>query len=192
MSPPSLGGAPPPGQALVSNPGDFPATREKFPRNFPRWHRFLPRNLEIMKRKITAFLGACAALALVQPVLADDTTPPTTPPSTPPAKPPGAERHNPAEYFKKLDTNNDGFLSKEEFMARAEKAPDPAKAKARLEERFTSLDTNKDGKISLEEFIAGAPKGGPGGPGHHHGDKPPGEKPPGEAPPAPPAPPAGQ
>jgi len=150
--------------------------------NFPPLCRFPPRNPENMKHKITAFLGACAAFSLAQPVLAEDTSPPT--------KPPGGEKHNPTEYFKKLDTNNDGFLSKEEFLARAEKAPDPAKAKARLEERFTQLDTNKDGKISLEEFIAGAPKhgpGGPGGPGHHHrpDGKPPGDKPADEPKPAP-------
>ena len=133
-----------------------------------------------MKHKITAFLGACAAFGLAHPVLADEAAP---------AKPPGAgEKHSPADYFKKLDTNGDGFLSKEEFLARAEKAPDPAKAKTRLEERFTQIDTNKDGKVSLEEFVAGAPKhggpGGPGGPGRHRpggpGGKPPGEKPAGE------------
>ena len=64
------------------------------------------------------------------------------------------------------DTNNDGAISREEFMKKAA-------------EHFAKLDTNKDGKISLAEFKAvremhhrgpgwhghggpGGPEGGPG------------------------------
>lgn len=149
-------------------------------RNFPRQHRFLSRNSDHMKHKITAILGVIAAFGLAQPVHAEDTAPP--------AKPPAGEHHSPAERFKKLDTNGDGFLSKEEFLAPADKAPDPAKARAHREELFNKLDTNKDGKISLEEFLAGAAKHGPGGPGHHHhGPGQDGDKPAGEPKPAPPA-----
>ena len=154
---------------------------------------FCLRNVESMKHKITTLLGLCAVFGLTHRVLAEDTTPP-------PAKPPGEgkEKHSPAEHFKKLDTDGNGSLSKEEFMARVAKAPaaEQEKLKKRLEERFTQLDTNKDGSISLEEFIAGAPKPGEGGPGGRHhgpGGKPPGDKPPGEPAPAPaPPPPAAQ
>jgi Ca2+-binding EF-hand superfamily protein len=49
---------------------------------------------------------------------------------------------NPAKNeaaFKKLDTNNDSSISKEEFLATAQA-------------RFTKIDKNADGKISKEEF----------------------------------------
>ncbi len=127
-----------------------------------------------MKHKITAILGAIAAFGFAQPILADDTTPP--------AKPPVGEKHSAAERFKKLDTNGDGFLSKEEFLAPAAKAKDPEKAKAHREELFNKLDTNKDGKISLEEYLAGAKKHEPGR-HHDHGNE--GDKPSGEPKPAP-------
>lgn len=113
-----------------------------------------------MKHKIIALLGACAALSL--PALAQDTT-------TPPAKcgKCGGKHIDRTELFKKLDTNGDGVLSKDEFMALAAKAHDPAKAKERLEKRFAKLDTNKDGVISLDEFLA-APEHKWGGHHHHH------------------------
>ncbi len=40
------------------------------------------------------------------------------------------------------DTNNDGVISKEEFMA---------KHQQRAEKMFTKLDTNKDGKVDAAE-----------------------------------------
>jgi Ca2+-binding EF-hand superfamily protein len=48
------------------------------------------------------------------------------------------EKHA-AERFKKSDTNNDGAISKEEFLARSEK-------------RFNEIDTDHDGKISPKEM----------------------------------------
>lgn len=69
---------------------------------------------------------------------------------------PGEGKRNPEEIFKKLDTNNDGSISKEEFLAGPRAKQDPAKA----EERFKALDKNSDGKISLEEFKAAGPPGG--------------------------------
>ncbi|MEI6178588.1 MAG: EF-hand domain-containing protein, partial [Verrucomicrobiota bacterium] len=53
-----------------------------------------------------------------------------------------------AEYFKKLDANGDGQITKEEFAANR---PNP-------EEIFKKLDTDGSGGISLEEFQA-SPKG---------------------------------
>jgi Ca2+-binding EF-hand superfamily protein len=55
--------------------------------------------------------------------------------------------------FKKLDTDNDGKLSKEEFskftgLGKKTKAP----SAKRLDRMFSQLDTNNDGFISLEEF----------------------------------------
>jgi hypothetical protein len=83
------------------------------------------------------------------------------------------ERPNPEEIFKKLDTNNDGFLSLDEFKASPRAQHDDP---AHVEEVFKKMDTNGDGKLTLEEFKAGHPHhhdgpGGPdgqGGPGGHH------------------------
>ncbi len=73
---------------------------------------------------------------------------------------PGAGGHNPEEIFKKLDTNNDGFVSKDEFMAGPRAKEDPAKAA----ERFKMLDKKGEGKITLEEFKAGHDHKKPGTP----------------------------
>ncbi|MEI7730528.1 MAG: sulfatase-like hydrolase/transferase [Verrucomicrobiota bacterium] len=51
-----------------------------------------------------------------------------------------------AALFEKKDTNHDGKLSREEFMANQ---PDPEAAKP----RFDLWDTDKDGFLSREEFI---------------------------------------
>ena len=91
-------------------------------------------------------LTFCAILACgMMTVRADDTTPAKKPHMTP------------EEAFKKLDTNNDGFLSKEEFLASPRAKKDPAAA----EKRYDAMDTKKDGKVTLEEFKAAM----------HHGDK---------------------
>jgi hypothetical protein len=56
--------------------------------------------------------------------------------------------------FKKLDTDGDGTLSKEEFAKIAElrkKADGKAKGKG-VDKLFQKLDADGDGKISLDEF----------------------------------------
>ncbi|CAM4166185.1 EF-hand domain-containing protein [Pseudoalteromonas ostreae] len=52
-----------------------------------------------------------------------------------------ATTDNIAEQFKKLDRNEDGFLT------RSESAKDPA-----LWSRFKNYDSDKDGRLSLPEF----------------------------------------
>lgn len=80
------------------------------------------------------------------------------------AKKPGDGKHvAPEEVFKKLDTNGDGFLSKEEFLASPRAKKDPAAA----EKRYAELDKKGDGKVTLEEFKAGM----------QHGKKPAGDAP---------------
>ena len=77
---------------------------------------------------------------------------------------PKRERPNPEVIFKKLDANNDGSISLEEFKAGPRAQKDPAKA----EEIFKKIDADGDGKVTLEEFKAHRPphrQGGPGGPG---------------------------
>lgn len=67
---------------------------------------------------------------------------------------PGGDKPHmtPEEIFKKLDTDGDGSLSKEEFMAGPKAKADPAKG----EEHFKAMDKDNDGKLTLEEFKAGA------------------------------------
>jgi Ca2+-binding EF-hand superfamily protein len=68
----------------------------------------------------------------------------------------GAEKpkHDPAEVFKKLDTNADGSVSLEEFKA----GPAGKKDAAKAEEIFKKKDKDSDGKLSLEEFSAAGGK----------------------------------
>jgi Ca2+-binding EF-hand superfamily protein len=66
---------------------------------------------------------------------------------------PKKKKHDPEMLFKKLDANNDGSLSLEEFkkfgeMGKGKLAEHPEL----LEKMFKKLDTDNDGKLSLEEF----------------------------------------
>src|SRR5580765_5494398 len=67
----------------------------------------------------------------------------------------GGEKKAPSkeEQFKKADTNSDGFLSKEEFVAAFGK-----KDAAKAEERYKKLDKKGDGKVDLAAFSAGGKK----------------------------------
>ena len=61
---------------------------------------------------------------------------------------------SPEDLFKKLDSNNDGKLSLEEFKAGPAAQKDPTKAEA----KFKKMDTNNHGFLTLEEFKAGMEK----------------------------------
>lgn len=52
------------------------------------------------------------------------------------------------DLFQRLDTNADGTLSKEEFLAAPFAKKDPGKA----EIRFTALDADGDSQLTREEF----------------------------------------
>jgi hypothetical protein len=55
---------------------------------------------------------------------------------------------NCSQRFDALDTNKDGYLTKEELQEKA------ASTKEKAKEQIDAMDTNKDGKISKEEFMA--------------------------------------
>jgi hypothetical protein len=54
--------------------------------------------------------------------------------------------------FMRIDSNNDGFISKEEFKTFRAKKEDIDIKKIKYNYFFDKLDTNKDGKLSKEEF----------------------------------------
>jgi iduronate 2-sulfatase len=58
----------------------------------------------------------------------------------------GTGKTDRAALFERKDTDKDGKLSREEFLA---KQPDPDKAPA----RFIEFDIDKDGFLSRDEFI---------------------------------------
>jgi len=70
-----------------------------------------------------------------------------------------------AARFDKMDVNKDGYVDKADFQARAQQHRD---------QWFANADTDKDGKLSKAEFDAAAAKHGPmgrrmGPGGDHHG-----------------------
>lgn len=91
--------------------------------------------------KLLTSLAAMFALTLC--VNAEEKKPADAAAGAAPAKP----KPDPAAMFAKKDTNSDGKLSKEEFMAKAKDA-------AKTEAQFTAKDTDKDGSVSKEEYMA--------------------------------------
>jgi Ca2+-binding EF-hand superfamily protein len=106
----------------------------------------------------TPIATALIALALTGAAYAQSTAEPTIKPS---AKPGEARQSGPEggrgdwnkqleERFKKADTNNDGFLTKDE----AQKG-----GMERVANRFDTIDANKDGKVSMDEIRGAISKG---------------------------------
>jgi Ca2+-binding EF-hand superfamily protein len=60
----------------------------------------------------------------------------------------GKPKADPAEMFKKLDSNGDGSISLDEYKA----GPAGKKDATKAEESFKKHDKDGDGKLSLEEF----------------------------------------
>lgn len=86
---------------------------------------------------LTRCLAFAIAFAVVAPVasMAQETKP----------------KMDPEKVFKRRDTNGDGSISEDEFLAPAKED----KQKEQLKKRFGKIDTNGDGKVSLDEFKAG-------------------------------------
>jgi hypothetical protein len=60
------------------------------------------------------------------------------------------KKADPEAAFKKLDSNGDGSISKEEWAA----SPMAKKDAAKADKMFAAKDKDKDGKLSKEEFTA--------------------------------------
>jgi len=71
-------------------------------------------------------------------------------PTAPAAGDAGKPKKDPSEIFKKLDTNGDGKLSLDEFMAGPQGKKDPDKAKA----YFQKIDKDNTGFITLDQWVA--------------------------------------
>jgi Ca2+-binding EF-hand superfamily protein len=91
-------------------------------------------------------VGTTLALADDKPAAPAAPAAPGTPDTTAPAKP----KKDPAEVFKKLDTNGDGKLSLDEFLAGPQGKKDPDKAKA----YFQKIDKDNTGSITLDQWVA--------------------------------------
>ena len=74
------------------------------------------------------------------------------------------KRRDPAKMFSRADTNSDGKLSLDEFLAMRSRRGDAAQAQTDQTERrtamFKRLDANSDGFVTTEEFQAFASKHG--------------------------------
>ncbi len=74
--------------------------------------------------------------------------------------PPSGERKSSSEVFDSMDTDQDGTVSLEEFMAARPKNVSEDQAK----EFFASIDTENTGSITKSQFEEAAPPGPPPGP----------------------------
>lgn len=112
-----------------------------------------------MRHTTTIFCGialtAFAACASAQSVQDTPTGPVTVKPATPAASKPGSGMVNSgnglafgmsvdeaSRMFTHLDANNDGYVSRDEFVATGDSG-----------QRFPGCDTNGDGKLSRAEFM---------------------------------------
>ena len=62
--------------------------------------------------------------------------------------------------FNAIDTNHDGFISKQEIIAEEQRAIvqiNQARDQ-KMQAEFKKLDTNHDGQLSMQEFMAAAPQ----------------------------------
>jgi len=90
---------------------------------------------------IALALAPASPLALAQALPNAAPTPPTQPGARPMM--PGGMPQQPSR-FDEIDTNHDGFLSRDEFMTSEKK-------------RFDEFDTNHDGKIDAKEIASSPP-----------------------------------
>ena len=104
--------------------------------------RFLSRSATMSR----TMLALASAMLISLPGAAMAEVYPSIPAPLPGATP---QRLSPRQVFYWLDTNHDGFLSLNEFLA----AP-WVKNKQRAARFFRWMDTNKDGRVSLQEFLA--------------------------------------
>ena len=91
---------------------------------------------------IALSLPAAALQAQTAPAPAQKPNPPLKM-QAPPAKP-GAQEEPRKSPFDEMDTNHDGFVSRDEFIAYQKK-------------RFDEFDTNHDGKIDAKEIASSPP-----------------------------------
>jgi Ca2+-binding EF-hand superfamily protein len=104
-----------------------------------------------MKTKLSILTVTAAIGCAITMLRAEDAPkPPATSEGRPGAPAGGGDpKARLEEMFKKMDTNGDGKISKEEYLAFE---------KQQAEERFSKIDTNNDGSIDVKEFEEAARK----------------------------------
>jgi hypothetical protein len=95
-------------------------------------------------RTMPHYRALIVALSLASTAALAQTTPAAKPAAPPAMSTPATGDDAQPNRFDEVDTNHDGFISRDEFMA-AEKA------------RFAEYDTNHDGKIDPKEIAASPP-----------------------------------
>ena len=102
-----------------------------------------------MDSRFISIIALAGALALPLTATAQGT-------SSTPSRPPSSASADSSSLLKSLDTNNDGFVSRDE-----------AKKSTDIDKRFSQLDLDRDGKLSQSELnTASSPAAGgtpPGG-----------------------------
>ncbi len=93
-------------------------------------------------------VSAMAIMVVAAPVMASESIPsteekPSTERAAPQLPPEGEGGFGHGEMFSKADTNADGSLTKDEFLAAAQK---------RAAAKFEMLDKNHDGKLTKDEM----------------------------------------
>ena len=96
-----------------------------------------------MESRFISIMALAGALALPLAATAQGTSPT-------PSSPPSSSSAGSASVLKSLDTNNDGFVSRDE-----------AKKSTDIDKQFSQLDLDRDGKLSQAELnTAGSPAAG--------------------------------
>ena len=100
--------------------------------------------MKMLHRALLAALATLPVSAIVSAQALPKTPATPAPPATPAANPlaPGGEQR--PSRFDEIDTNHDGFITRDEFLAAEKK-------------RFDEFDTNHDGKVDAKEIASSPP-----------------------------------
>lgn len=105
-------------------------------------------------KKLTSILAILAAGTIFATAADEKPAAGAKPEAAAGAKPGDKPKRDPAEMFKKLDTNGDGKISADEWKA----GPMAKKDAGKADEMFSKKDKDGDKSLTLEEFSAAGGK----------------------------------